>query len=187
MSSPELRESSTRMLEVTGGRWPRNVPIPRAASEDMFTSRLARELKVFPYGRNTTAVVSAVMDRDRQEATRKRRAFTRVGDPSRKAKKARGLTRSAAPGSSKPPPVAKPATPSPSKPLSGAQLAAPSSGKPTPAEAAEEQRPPTPPQTAEANVSMDVCVDDYLVGGVMMFDTRIGRGLVGEFFVCLFF
>jgi hypothetical protein len=29
MSSLELRESSARMLEVTGGRWPRNVPIPR--------------------------------------------------------------------------------------------------------------------------------------------------------------
>jgi hypothetical protein len=28
MSSPELRESSARMLEVTGGRWPKNVPIP---------------------------------------------------------------------------------------------------------------------------------------------------------------
>jgi hypothetical protein len=52
MSSPELRESSARMLEVTGGRWPRNVLIPRAADEDMFTSRLAREMKIFPYGRN---------------------------------------------------------------------------------------------------------------------------------------
>jgi hypothetical protein len=27
MSSPELQESSVRMLKVTGGRWPRNVPI----------------------------------------------------------------------------------------------------------------------------------------------------------------
>jgi hypothetical protein len=65
MSSPELRESSERMLEVTGGRWPRNVPVPRAAGEDFFTSRMARELKVFPYGRNIAAVVSAVMERDR--------------------------------------------------------------------------------------------------------------------------
>jgi hypothetical protein len=40
MSSPELRETSARMLKVTGGRWPRNVPTPRAAGEDMFTSRL---------------------------------------------------------------------------------------------------------------------------------------------------
>jgi hypothetical protein len=36
MSSPELRESSARMLRVTGGWWPRNVPIPRAAGEDFF-------------------------------------------------------------------------------------------------------------------------------------------------------
>jgi hypothetical protein len=40
MSSPKLRESSARMLKVTGGRWPRNVPIPRAAGEDIFTSRM---------------------------------------------------------------------------------------------------------------------------------------------------
>jgi hypothetical protein len=45
MSSPELRETSARMLKVTGGRWPRNVPIPRAAVEDFFTSRLARDLR----------------------------------------------------------------------------------------------------------------------------------------------
>jgi hypothetical protein len=38
MSSLELWESSTRMLEVTGGRWPKDVPIPRAAGEDFFTS-----------------------------------------------------------------------------------------------------------------------------------------------------
>jgi hypothetical protein len=65
MSSPELRESSARMLRVTGGRWPRNVSIPRAAGEDIFTSRLAREMKIFPYARNIDVVVSAVMDKDR--------------------------------------------------------------------------------------------------------------------------
>jgi hypothetical protein len=80
MSSPELRESSARMMEVTGGRWPRNVPIPRAASEDIFTSHLAREMKIFPYGWNIAAVVSAMMDKDHQDAAWKRRAFTRVGD-----------------------------------------------------------------------------------------------------------
>jgi hypothetical protein len=56
------------MLEVTGGRWPKNVPIPRAAGEDFYTSRMARNLKVFPYGRNIAAVVSAVMNKDRQDA-----------------------------------------------------------------------------------------------------------------------
>jgi hypothetical protein len=187
MSSPELWESSARMLEVTGGRWPRNVPIPRAGGEDMFTSRLAPELKIFHYGWNIAAVVSAVMDKDRQDAARKRRAFARVGDPSREVKKARGVAKSGAPGSSKPPPVAKPAAPGPSKPSQGAQFIAPGSGKPIPAEAAQERGSPSPPRTAEAvaggaDVLMDVCVDDYLVGGVMMFDARTGRGLVDEFF-----
>jgi hypothetical protein len=65
MSSPELRESSARMLEVTGGQWPKNVPIPRAAGEDFFTSRMAHDLRVFHYGRNIAAVVSAVMNKDR--------------------------------------------------------------------------------------------------------------------------
>jgi hypothetical protein len=68
MSSPELRESSARMLEVTGGRWPKNVLIPRAAGEDFFTSRMARDSKVFPYRRNIVVVVSAVMEKDRQDA-----------------------------------------------------------------------------------------------------------------------
>jgi hypothetical protein len=90
MSSPELRESSARMLKVTGGRWPRNVLIPRAAGEDIFMSRVARDLKIFPYGRNIAAVVSAMIERDHQDAARKRRAVTRVGDPFREAKKARG-------------------------------------------------------------------------------------------------
>jgi hypothetical protein len=116
------------MLEVTGGRWPKNVSIPRAADENMFTSRLAHELKIFPYGGNIVAVVSTVMDKDRQDMTRKRRAFARVEDPSREVKKARGVTKSAAPGSSKPLPVAKPAAPGPSKPSPGTQFAAPGSG-----------------------------------------------------------
>jgi hypothetical protein len=71
MSSPELQESSARMLEVTGGRWPKNVPIPRTAGEDFFMSRMVRDLKVFPYGRNIAAVVSTVMERDRQDAAQK--------------------------------------------------------------------------------------------------------------------
>jgi hypothetical protein len=73
MSSPDLRESSTRMLEVTRGRWPKNVPIPRAAGEDFYMSRMARDLKVFPYGRNIAAVVSAVMNKEcRLRSTRPR-------------------------------------------------------------------------------------------------------------------
>jgi hypothetical protein len=115
MSSPELRESSAQMLEVTGGRWSRNVPIPRAADEDMFTSRLAHEMKIFPYGQNIAVVVSVVMDKDRQYAARKRRAFARVRDPSHEVKRARGGAKSTAPGGSKPPPATKAAVPMPNK------------------------------------------------------------------------
>src|SRR5688572_14939546 len=91
MSSPELRESSARMLRVTGGWWPRNVPIPRAAGEDFFTSRMVREWKVFPYGRNIAAVVSAVMDKDRQGAAQKRQAVVRLHEA--RPKRQRGLRR----------------------------------------------------------------------------------------------
>jgi hypothetical protein len=49
MSSPELQESSARMLKVTGGWWPKNVPIPLAAGEDFFTSRMVHDLRVFPF------------------------------------------------------------------------------------------------------------------------------------------
>jgi hypothetical protein len=90
MSSPEHRESLARMLEVTRGRWPNNVPIPRAAGEDFFMSRMARDLKVFPYGRNIAVVVSAVMEKDHQDAAQKRRAVVRIADPMREAKRARG-------------------------------------------------------------------------------------------------
>jgi hypothetical protein len=187
MSSPELWESSARMLEVTGGRWPRNVPIPRPAGEDIFTSRLAREMKIFPYGRNIVAVVSAVMDKDCQDAARKRQAFTRVGDPSREVKRARGGTKSTAPGNSKPPPATKPAVPGPSKSSSGARAVTSGSCKPPSAEPTMERRSPSPVRTNEAaaggaDLDMDIYVDDFRVGGVMMFDAHMGRGLVGEFF-----
>jgi hypothetical protein len=34
MTSPELRETSSRMLKVIGGRWHRKDPIPRATDND---------------------------------------------------------------------------------------------------------------------------------------------------------
>jgi hypothetical protein len=179
MSLPELRESSKRMLEVTGGRWPRKVPIPRVADEDIFTSRLAREMKICPYGRNIAAVVSTVMDKDHQDATRKCRAFTRVGDPSREVKRARGGVKSTAPGSSKPLPAAKPVVPGPSKSSAGARAVTSRSGKPPSAEPTRERRPPSLVCTDEAtaggaDLDMDIRVDDYRVGGVMMFDAHTG-------------
>jgi hypothetical protein len=151
------------------GRWPRNVPIPHAADKDIFTSRMAHELKIFPYGRNIAAVVSAVMEKDRQDAAWKRRAVTRVGDPFREAKKERGGAKSVAPGSSKPPPAMKPVAPGPSKSSAGARAAASGAGKLPSAEPAKERRPSSSVRTdmAAARVAdfdTDICVRDYLVG-----------------------
>jgi hypothetical protein len=83
------------MLRVTGGWWPRNVPIPRAAGEDFFTSRMVREWKMFPYGRNIAAVMSAVMDKDRQGAAQKRQAVVRLHEA--RPKRQRGAAKAAAP------------------------------------------------------------------------------------------
>jgi hypothetical protein len=163
MSSPELRESSARMLEVTGGRWPKNVPIPRTAGEDFFTTRMARDLKVFPYGRNIAAVVSIVMERDRQDAAQKRRAVVRIADPMREAKKAWGSTKAAASGSSKPVPVAKPAAPGHSKASASAKAAAFGGSKPPPGGLVKGQRPPSPARRI-ADFGTNISVDDYFVG-----------------------
>jgi hypothetical protein len=38
-------------------------------------------------------------------------------------------------------------------------------------------------EVGRAEASMDISVDDYLLGGVSIFDARTGRGLVGEFFL----
>jgi hypothetical protein len=95
MSSRELRESSARMLRVTGGCWPRSVPIPRVVGEDFFTSRMVREWRVLPYGRNIAAVVSAVMDKDRQGAAQKRQAVARLVEA--RPKRQRGSAKAAAP------------------------------------------------------------------------------------------
>jgi hypothetical protein len=168
MSSPELQESSARMLKVTGGRCPKNILIPRAAGEDFFTSRMARDLKIFPYGRNIAAVVSTVMEKDRQDAAQKRRAVVRIGDPFREAKKVRGAAKSAAPGSSKPLSAAKPTAPGPSKASAGVKAAASGAGKPPSGGPAKGQRLPSPARTngAAARVAdfdTDICVGDYFV------------------------
>jgi hypothetical protein len=162
MSSPELRESSARMLEVTGGRWPKNVPIPRAAGEDFFTSRMARGLRVFPYGRNIAAVVSAVMNKDRQDAAQKRRAVVRMVDPVREAKRARGSAKAAASGSGKPMPAAKPATPGGSKASTGEKAAAVGGTKPPPGGPSPAKLPP--PGKRVADFGTNISVEDYLVG-----------------------
>jgi hypothetical protein len=130
-------------------------------------------MKIFSYGWNIVVVVSAVMEKDRQDAARKRRTFTRVGDPSREAKRARGGAKFTAPGSSKPPPAAKPTVPRPSKSSTGASAVASGAGKPPSAEPTKERRPPSPVRTDEAaaggaDFDTDICVEVYRVGGVMI-------------------
>jgi hypothetical protein len=169
MSSPELRESSARMLEVTGGRWPKNVPIPRTAGEDFFTSCMARDLKVFPYGQNIVAVVSAVMEKDRQDTAQKRRTVVRIRDPLCKAKKVWGSAKAAALGSSKPMPAAKLAALGHSKASASAKAAASGASKLPPSGPVKERRLPSPARTGGATTrvaefDMDISVADYFVG-----------------------
>ena len=80
--------------------------------------------------------------------------------------------KSAAPGASMPPP------------------GAPGASAPLPALPSQERRSTSPPRAAEmtvggAEVSLDISVEDYLMGGVVMFDTHTGRGPAGECF-CFF-
>jgi hypothetical protein len=163
MSSPELQESSARMMEVTGGRWPKNVPIPRAAGKDFFTSRMARDLKVFPYGQNIAVVVSAVMNKDHQDAAQKRRAVVRIADPRREAKRARGSAKAAASSSSQLIPAAKPAAPGLSKASAGAKAAASGGTKPPPGGSMKGRELPSPGRHV-ADFGTNISVEDYFVG-----------------------
>jgi hypothetical protein len=168
MSSPELRESSARMLRVTGGCWPRNVPIPRAAGEDFFTSRMVREWRVFPYGRNIAAVVSAVMDKDRQGAAQKRQAAVRLVEA--RPKRQRGAAKAAAPGGGRPPLAAKSGVPASSKaPEATAGAGDSKSAKAVPppsgvAEVAKAARALPLSGKHVADFATDISVDDYLGG-----------------------
>jgi hypothetical protein len=168
MSSPELRESSARMLRVTGGCWPRNVPIPCAAEEDCFTSRMVHQWRVFPYGRNIGAVVWAVMDKDRQGAAQKRQATIRIHEA--RPKRQRGTAKAAASSGGKPPLAAKAGASAPSKApetAAGAgvskltKVVPPASGV---AEASKAARTLPPPGKRVADFGTDISVDDYLGG-----------------------
>jgi hypothetical protein len=161
MSSPELRESSARMLKVTGGWWPKNVPIPRAVGEDFFTSRMVRDWRVFPYGRNIAVVVSAVMDKDRQGAAQKRQAVVRL--PEARPKRSRGTAKAAAPGGSQPTLAVKSAAPGSSRVPEAVKAASASGTKPDPAGAAKSRELP-PPGKRVADFATEISVDDYLVG-----------------------
>jgi hypothetical protein len=151
------------MLEVTGGRWPKNLPIPWAEGEDMSTSRIAHGLRIFPYGRNIAAVVSAVMNKVHQDAAQKRRAVIRLADPRREAKKARGSAKAAAPGSSQPASAAKPTAPGSSKASESVKTVVPGGPKPPPDEAAKAGELPSPGKRV-ADFGTNISVEDYFVG-----------------------
>jgi hypothetical protein len=184
MSSPELRESSARMLEVTGGCWPGNVPIPRAASGDVFTSRMVRKWKVFPYGRNIAVVVSAVMDKDRQGAAQKRQATVRLVEA--RPKRQRGSAKAAAPGGGKPPLAAKSGVPASSKaPEAAAGAGGSKLAKAVPppsrvAEAAKAARSLPSADKRVADFATDICVEDYLGGKSLVFFNSLMRCRVGR-------
>jgi hypothetical protein len=74
---------------------------------------MVREWRVFPYGRNIVAVVSAVMDKDCQGAAQKRQAVVRLVEA--RPKRQRGSAKAAAPGGGKPPLAAKSGAPTSSK------------------------------------------------------------------------
>jgi hypothetical protein len=140
------------MLEVTGGRWPKNLPIPWAEGKDMSTSHIARGLRIFPYRRNIAAVVSAMMNKDRQDAAQKCRAVIRLADPRREVKKARGSAK-----------AAKPAAPGSSKASESAKTVVAGGTKPPPGEAAKARELPSPGKRV-ADFGTNIRVDDYFFG-----------------------
>jgi hypothetical protein len=149
------------MLRVTGGWWPKNVPIPRAAGEDFFTSRMVRDWRVFPYERNIVVVVSAVMDNDRQGAAQKRQAVVRLLEA--RPKRSRGTAKVAAPGGSQPTLAAKSAAPGSSRVPEAVKAAAAGGTKSVPAGAVKARELP-PSGKRVADFATDISVDDYLVG-----------------------
>jgi hypothetical protein len=129
---------------------------------------MVREWKVFPYGRNIAAIVSAVMDKDRQGAAQKRQAVVRLHEA--RPKRQRGAAKAAAPGGGKPPLATKSGGPVLSKALEAAagaggsksmKVVPPSSRVSEVAKAAREL-----PSSGKrvADFATDISVDDYLGG-----------------------
>jgi hypothetical protein len=123
---------------------------------------------VFPYGRNIAAVVSAVMDKDRQGAAQKRQAVVRLHEA--RPKRQRGAAKAAVPGGGKPPLAVKSAVPASSKApevaagAGGSKSAKAVSASSRVPEAAKAARGLPPPGKRVADFATDISVDDYLVG-----------------------
>jgi hypothetical protein len=129
----------------------------------MSTSRIARGLKIFPYGWNIAAVVSAVMNKDRQEAAQKRWAV--VWLPKARPKRARRGAKATVPGGSQPSLAAKAAAPGSGKLPESAKAAGAGGTKSTPEGAAKVRELPSLGKRL-ADFGTDICVDDYLAGKV---------------------
>jgi hypothetical protein len=128
---------------------------------------MVREWKVFPYGQNIAAVVSAVMDKDYQGAAQKRQTVVRLHEA--RPKRQRGAAKASAPSGGQPPLAAKSAVPASSRaPEAAAAAGGSKSAKAAPAssrvpEAAKAARE-LPPGKRVADFATDISVDDYLVG-----------------------
>jgi hypothetical protein len=116
---------------------------------------------VFPYGWNIAVVVSAVMDKDRQEAAQKRRAVIRL--PEARPKRARGTAKASSPGGSQPTLATKSAAPESSKVPKVVKAAGAGRTKSASAGAAKARELPSPGKRV-ADFGTDISVDDYLVG-----------------------
>jgi hypothetical protein len=131
---------------------------------------MVRAWKVFPYGRNIAAVVSAVMDKDRQGAAQKRQAVVRLHEA--RPKRPRGAAKATAPGGSQPPLAAKSTVPASSRAPEATKAAAAGGSKSVKAapassrvpEAAKVARELPPPGKRVADFATDISVEDYLVG-----------------------
>jgi hypothetical protein len=131
---------------------------------------MVRDWKVFPYGQNIAAVVSAVMDKDRQGAAQKCQAVVRLHEA--RPKRQRGAAKAAAPGGGQPPLAAKSAVPASSRAPEAAKAAAAGGSKSVKAaptssrvpEAAKAARELLPPGKHVADFAIDISVEDYLVG-----------------------
>jgi hypothetical protein len=122
---------------------------------------MVRDLRVFPYGRNIAVVVSAVMDKDRQEAAQKCRAVIRL--PEARPKRARGTVKAAAPGGSQPTLAAKSSTHGSGKVPDVVKAAGAGGTKSASARSTKARELPSPGKRV-ADFGTDISVDDYLTG-----------------------
>jgi hypothetical protein len=131
-------------------------------------------LRVFPYGRNIAAVVSAVMNKDRQDAAQKRRAVIRL--PEARPKRARWTAKATVPSGSQRMLAAKPDASGSSKVPESAKAVGAGGTKSAPDGAAKVRELPSPGKRV-ADFRTNISVDDYIVGKqfFLIGDTLQGR------------